>query len=271
VAVPILLVVPGALTLGVIFTQRSCPRGLAFVCYAALLSVLWSAFASLALFVDGVLITAESMLWCLLAVSAGLAIAAEARLVLGRPGRGRRAARKLEVLNPDQSDAEANDVETPTAARGAAYYSIVAAVAGLSLLAGGLYVYDRLPHPAPTGYTWIAWTGPPITGDIATGSVGTKLRFQIVHHQSDTTTFKLSATWLGAPSKPLAQPVTFSIGPSQTFRGSLFVPPLPNGCTYRIVVVLTAVRQLDPLTKKPQTWSINADVHDPSLTSKACK
>ena len=141
----------------------------------------------------------------------------------------------------------------------------------MSLLAGGLYAYDHLPHPAPAGYTWMAWTGPPIKGDIAIGSAGTKLGFQIVHHQSDTTTFKLSAAWLGSTSRPLAKPLTFSIGPNQTFRGALFVPPLPDGCTYRIVVALTAARQIDPLTKKPQTWSINADVHDPSKSSKTCK
>ena len=65
---------------------------------------------------DGVLITAESTYWCLLTVSAVLAIVAEARLLLARPGKGRRAARKLEAPNPDQSDAEANDAETPAAA-----------------------------------------------------------------------------------------------------------------------------------------------------------
>ena len=100
-------------------------------------------------------------------------------------GRGRRAARRLEVLN--RSDDQADDIETPAGAGGAGYYSIVAVVAGVCLLAGGLYAYDHLPHPAPTGYTWMAWTGPPIEGDIAIGSAGKKLSFQIVHHQSDTT------------------------------------------------------------------------------------
>jgi hypothetical protein len=271
VAAPILLMVPGSLTLGAVFNKRHCPRGLVFVCYAALVSAVWSAFASLALYADGVLITAESTYWCLLAVLAVLAIVAEARLLLGRPERGRRSARKLKVLNPDQRDAEANDAETPAAARGASYYSIVAVVAGVSLLAGGLYAYDHLPQPAPTGYTWMDWTGPPITGNITIGSTGTTLSFQVVHHQSDTTTFKLSAAWLGSPSTPLAKPLTFSIGPNQTFRGALLIPPLPNGCTYRIEVELTAARQIDPLTQKPQNWSINADVRDPSKPSKTCK
>jgi hypothetical protein len=269
-AAPILLIVPGSLMLRAIASQRHLPHGLIFVCYAVVLSAVWSAFASLALYVNGWLITAESTYWCLLVVSAVLAIVAQTRLLLGRPGRGRRAARKFEAANPDESYAEANDLEAPVAARGTGYHSIVAVVAGVGLLVGGLYAYDHSSHPAPTGYTWIAWSGPPIEDDIAIGSNGKKLTFQIVHHQSNTTTFKLSAVWLGSSSKSLAKPLTFSIGPNQTFQGALFVPALPNGCTYRIVVTLTDVRQIDPLTRKPQTWAINADVHDPTKSSRTC-
>jgi hypothetical protein len=269
-AAPNLLAVPGSLTLGAVFNRRRRPRGLVFICYAALLSAVWSALASLALYAGGVLITAESTYWCLLAVSAALAIVAEARLLLERPERGRRAVRKLEVLNPDQSDAEANDAEMPAGTGGPGYYSIAAVVAGVALLAGGLFAYDHLPRPASVGYTWLAWTGPPITGDIAISSAGTKLSFEIVHHEPDTTTFNLSAAWLGSLSTPLAKRLTFSIGPNQNFRGTLFVPPLPSGCTYRIVVSLTAARQIDPMTRKPQTWSINADIRDPSKSSKMC-
>jgi hypothetical protein len=270
-AAPILLMIPGSLMLGAISNRRWHPHGLVFVCYATLLSAVWSAFASLALYVDGRLITAESTYWCLLAVSAVLAVVAEARLLLGRPGKGRRAARNLESVNPDQSYAEADEVETSPVAKGAGYYSIVAVVAGAGLLVGGLYAYHHSPHPAPTGYTWIAWTGSPVEGDIAIGPTGKKLTFQIVHHESSTITFKLSAAWLGNPSTPLAKSLTFSIGPNKTFQGALFVPRLPNGCTYRIVVALTAARQIDPLTASPQTWSINADVHDPSKSPKTCK
>jgi hypothetical protein len=271
VAAPILLMVPGSLTLGAVFNQRRRPQGVAFVCYAVLLGAVLSAFASLALYADGVLITADSTYWCLLIVSTALATVAQARILLVRQGRGRRAAPRYETPDPDEFDAEADDAGREAVASGAGYHSIVAIVAGMSLLAGGLYAYDHLPHPAPTGYTWMAWTGPPIKGDIAIGSVGIKLGFQIVHHQSDTTTFKLSAAWLGSTSRPLAKPLTFSIGPNQTFRGALFVPPLPDGCTYRIVLALIAAQQIDPLTNRPQTWSINADVHDPGKSSKTCK
>ena len=83
VAAPILLMVPGSLMLGAVFSQRRRPRGLVFVSYSALLSAVSSAFVSLVLYAGGALVTAESTYWCLLAVSAVLAIVAEARLLLG--------------------------------------------------------------------------------------------------------------------------------------------------------------------------------------------
>ena len=268
-AVPIVLMVPGSLTLAALFARQRLPQGTEFVCYAALLSVIWSGFASLVLYVCGVLITADSTYLCLLVASALLTIAAEVRF-LREQGRGRRVARKAEPVDPAMSLVEADDGGTPATVRGASYYGIVAAVAGASLLAGGLYTYDHLPRPAPTGYTSMAWTGPQVPGDISIGSAGKELSFQIVHHQPGTTSFRLSATWLGNPSRPLANPLNLSIGSNQTFRGALFIPPLPDGCTYRIVVTLTAVRQIDPLTKRPQAWSINVDVHDPSKAQKGC-
>jgi hypothetical protein len=270
VAAPILLLVPGALTLGAVFSQRRRPQGVAFLSYAALLSVVWAALASVALYVGGVLITAQSTFWCLFATSAVLAVVAEARLLVG-PGSGRRALSNQEILDLDLSDAEVRETETPAVARRSAYYSILAVAAGGSLLAGGLYAYAHSPRPAPAGYTFMAWMGPPITGDIVVGVAGTKLHFQIAHRESDTTTFRLSAMWMGSPSRPLAKAVTLSIGPHETFRGALFVPPLPDGCTYRIALDLTAPRLTNPLTKKTQTWSINADVHDPNKSSKSCE
>lgn len=271
VAAPIVLLVPGSLTLGAVFSRRHRPQGVEFVCYAALLGAVWSVFASLGLYVCHVFISADNTYWCLLIVSAALTIVAEARLLLSHPGRGRRVANKPEAHDPDLSSAEIYEAGTPKAARGAGLYSIVAVVAGVSLLAGGVYAYDHYPNPAHSGYTWIAWAGSPIKGDITVGSAGITLLFQIVHDETDTTTFRLSAAWLGTSSKPLARPLALSIGPNQTFQGSLFIPPLPDGCTYRIVMVLTAARRISPLTKKPQTWSINADVHDPYKSLKTCK
>lgn len=269
-AAPVLLLVPGALTLGAVLGSRS-PRGVVFVCYSALLGAVWSIFASLALYVDGVLITAVSTYWCLLILSALLAIAAEARLLLGRPGSGRRVAGQPDSREVDQSHTEVYDPETPAVAKRGGYQALLAVAAGATLLGAGLYTYDHLPHPAPTGYTWIAWTGPQVRDGVAVASPGTKLGFRIFHHQSDTTSFRLTAAWLGRRTRPMANSLAFSIGPGKTFQGALVVPSIPNGCTYRVVVTLTATSQVDPMNKKLQTWSINADVHDPSRSLKTCK
>lgn len=270
VATPIVLMVPGSLTLGAVFAPRRRPQGTEFVCYAVLLSAIWSAFVSLILNVCGALITADSTYLCLLAISFVLTVAAEARFLLERQGGGRRVVQKLEPEDPDMSAAEAADAETQVAFRGAGYYAIVAAVAGAVLLASGLYTYDHLPRPTPIGYTSIAWTGPQVKTAISIGPKGKELSFQIIHHQPDTTAFRLSAIWLGNPSQSLAEPLDFNIGPNRTFRGSLLIPPLPDGCTYRVVVALTATRHVDPLTNKQETWSINADVHDPAKPTKRC-
>ena len=266
----ILLTAPGSLTLGAFFRYRSRPQGSAFACYAVLLSVIWSAFASLALYTCGILITAFSTYWCLFIVSAVLAVVAQGRLLLGLPGRGRRGASELETLDSDLSDAEVSDAQRPSP-KGVGLYAAVATLAGVSLLVGGVYGYERYARPASPGYTWITWTGLPVNGDVTIKSAGIELPFQIVHHQSDAATFRLSATWLGRMSRPMTGVQVFRIGPNSTFHGALFVPPLPNGCTYRIVVTLAAARQIDPQTNKPQIWSINADVHDPSKSQKMCK
>lgn len=272
VAVPILLMVPGSLTLGAIFSERSRPRGAAFVCYALLLGLIWSFFASLALYVLGLRITLDSTFLSLLIVSMLLAIAAQIQILLGRPAKGRRAAPRPDISDPDFFGADADDdAGTPTTVRGTNHYAILTVVAGVSLLSGGVLVYEHLPQPAPAGYTWIAWTGSSVTGPISIGSAGSQLRFQIVHHQTDTTTFRLSAFWLGSPSQPLARPINLKIGPDQAFHGTLSVPSPPDGCTYRIVVALTADQQINPLTKKPQTWSINADVRNPGKSQKTCR
>jgi hypothetical protein len=269
VAAPLVLVIPGSLTLGAIFSSRQRPQGAAFVSCAVVLSAIWAGFASLALYLVHLLITANSTYWCLFIISFALAVGAEARLLLGR-GSGRRVARKPEDLDPDLPDLDVDDAETATSSKGAGFYATAAVLAGAGLLAGGLYAYDHLPRPNPVGYTWMAWTGPQIKGSIAVGPAGAKLEFKIVHHQSDMTSFRLTAAWLSNSSRPLAKPLNLSIGPDKTFRAALLVPPLPNGCTYRIVVSLTAARQIDPQTRKLRAWSINADVYNPDKPRKAC-
>jgi hypothetical protein len=270
VAVPIVLVVPGSLTLGAVFSERRLPRGVMFVCCAVLLGAIWSVLASLALYALGLRITADSTYCCLLIVSAVLAVVGEVRLLLGQSGGGHRAGLDLRGPDPGLSDGEAEDSETPATSRWASAYAIVAVVAGVCVLAGGLYVYEHLPRPAPTGYTWIAWTSPQAVDQTVNDAGGIELHFQIANLQSDTAAYRLTAEWLGTPPRPLASPVALTIGPGRTFGGALFVPPLPDGCTDRVVVTLTAVDQIDPLTKKLQTWSINADVQNLSKSSKTC-
>ena len=111
-AAPILLMVPGSLTLGAVFSAGSRPRGTAFVCSAVLLSVIWTVFASLALYALGMRITADATYVCLLAVSAALAAVAQTRVLFERPGRGHRVAPKPETVDADLSEAEAGSAKT---------------------------------------------------------------------------------------------------------------------------------------------------------------
>jgi hypothetical protein len=268
-ATPILLTVPGALTLGAVFGRRRRPEGVAFASYTVLLSVIWTVFAALALYVGHILITAVHLYWCLLVISVVLAAAAGARLVLDWQGSGRRVAARPEEADPDLSDAEVQAAQAPQARSGALYVAIAAAV-GVGLLGGGAYAYEHHRGPAAPGYNWLAWTGRPTAGSIALPSHGAQLPFEIVHHQGRATSFRLTATWLGRPSRTLAPPVTFTIGPDQTYHGTLTVPTLPDRCTYRLQLVLAAAHQIDPLTKGPATWTIDADVYQPGQAPRSC-
>jgi hypothetical protein len=268
VAAPVALMAPGSVTLGAIFRPPRRPDGAAFVCWAALLSVSWSVFASLALAAAHVKITAASTYLCLLAVMAALTIAAVARML--RPG----AVRDPDAANPGRSHDAADQPDRASAGRGryqrGSYQAIAAAVAGLALLAGGAYARDHLSHPAPVGYTWLAWAGPQVKGILPVGAHGTTLPFRVIHQEHGTATFQLSADWQGSPPRPLASPLTFTVGPNRTYHGDLFVPPLPTGCTYRLVVTLAGPREAGQAAHK-QTWSINADVHQPGKSQKTCR
>jgi len=262
VAAPVLLVVPGSLTLGAIFGTGDRPRPMAFVCFSALLSATWFGIVSLVLYLLGVLLTTESMYWSLFVVCATLAIVAQARLGLRQANVRSRAAHIAEDLNPGLPGLET---------LAAPCYAIVAVAAGLSLLAGGVYLQAHLSHPAPTGYTWLAWEHPQGTGEFTVGPAGTKLPFEIVHRQAGPTTFRLSAAWQGRPPGSLAKPIALRLGPNQTFHAALLVPPLPRGCTNRVVITLTATRQLDPYTRRSQSWSINAGVQGRGKSRKTCQ
>jgi hypothetical protein len=265
VAAPILMV-PGSLTLVAVLGHDRRPRGAAFICCSALLSVIWFGLSSLLLYMIRGMITTDGMYWYLLVICAALATVAQARLELRQldlgPALSSRAAGRDESLNPDPPDRQT---------RRAPLYAVVAVGAGLSLLAGGVYLQEHVFHTAPAGYTWMAWQYPEGTDEFAVGSAGAKLPFKIVHQQAGLTTFRLSAAWQGGRSGSLAKPLVLRLGPNRTFHAALFVPPLPQGCSYRVAITLSATRQLDPFTRRPQSWSINAGVHGQGKPQKMCK
>jgi hypothetical protein len=276
VAVPILLTVPGALTLGALAARDRLP-GIAFSCLSALLSVLWTVFASLALYILHVLITPASTYLCLTAVCAALAAIAQARMGPGRRGGNRRNARETDhpragghrmseaPTAPDVPAVPEEDADPPSAFRRAAY-SVAALAVGGGLLAGATQVYLDVPHPAPSGYTWIAWSGKQVTGTVAVGPAGTTLPFQIEHQQPGTAAFRLTAAWMGASQQhALTRPLTLNIGPDKAVHGTLTIPSPPGPCTYRIVVTLTALGGAHP-----QSWSINADVRGRGPHQETC-
>jgi hypothetical protein len=268
VAAPVVLLVPGSLTLGAICGAYRRPRGTVFICLSALLGLAWAAFAPLILYVLGVRIAASSTYLCLLVVCAVLVNPAQARILIDRRGGTDPAIRPAGAEDAGQPDAQADTAQTPTT--GSRYRAIAAIIGGLGLLVGGAYAIDHLPHPAPVGYTWIAWTGPKVSGVMNISRTGTTLPFQIIHQQPDTTAFRLEAEWLGTHRRPMAGPLALTIGPDRTFHGDLYIPPLRDGCIYRLVLTLTATQPAASPAQDPQTWSINADVRDPAKSAKTC-
>jgi hypothetical protein len=270
-AAPTLILVPGSLTLGAVFGERSRPRGVAFFYYATLLGVICTVLVSLGLYLVDIRITPTSTYLGVLVLSAVLAAGTGARMWLEQTGDGRRVARPIPSVTSDVSDVEIEAAQRKTASRRRGKpYVLVALIWGTCLLAGAVVAYDHLPHPASPGYTYIAWTGGKNYQDVGVGSTGAELNFQIVNQQPSRDLYKLTAEWLSSPPRQLAAPMNLVLPVGQTFHGSLSVPPLPNGCTYRIVVELTAAGQINHVTGKPQTWSIDADVQDPSKPAKPC-
>ncbi len=269
VAIPVLLSVPGALTLGVLLTRSQVDR-IFFSCIAALLSVLWLAFASLALYVLHVLITAKSTYWCLLLVCAVLAVMAQLRRarMMAPSDRAdvgigaRNHARRFDVANTGISVVDSDGLGGFRDVR----YALAALAAGVALLGGGAYFYTHSSHSAPAGYTWIAWAGKPANGVIPVSPSGGTLPFQIEHQQASTAAFLLTAVWTGSGRQhSLATPVALHIGPDKMIQGKLAIPVPPGGCTYRIVVTLTEVGPANP-----RSWSINADVRRRAPGQNVC-
>ena len=244
-AVPVLLGVPGALTLGAAQARRSVDAT-AFGALAVMLSALWLAFATLILTVGKVRISGASVYVCLLLVCCALTAAAQRQLRRRPPAEP--AVLPADVLSvPD---------ETRAAPKRGAWYAVGGVLAGTALLAGGALAYASAPHPAPAGYTWLAWSGAKANGVIAVGAQGITLPFEITHREPGPTEYRLAATWTGdGQAHALAAPRTLRVSGDKTVRATLSIPQPPGACAYRIVLTLT---ELGPA--HPRSWSINAGV-----------
>jgi hypothetical protein len=243
-ATPILLGVPGALTLGAVQARRFVEAA-AFGGLAAMLSVIWFVFAALILNAMQVRISAFSVYACLLVVCVILASAAQWRLL--RQGSVPPAADVLSAID-----------EPGGLPRRGPWYAAVALLAGAMLLGGGALAYEQGPHPAPTGYTWLAWAGNRPQGVIPVGQAGLTLPVRIVHELPGTARFRLSAGWASdadGKQHALAAPLTVKVGGDKSTLARLAIPRPPGGCAYRVVVTLTELG-----TAHPQSWSVNVDV-----------
>lgn len=256
-ALPIVLVVPGALTVCAVFGRRR-PTGIAFGGYVILLSLAWMVFASLGLYVLRILITATSTYFALLILCGILAAVAERRLLL-----------QTQALPAASQDARGETDKPRSADRSRPLVILGGTLAALILLFGGVYYYQHIPHPAAPGYAELAWTNVGRQNTVAIGPAGSRLTFEIISEQAQTR-FRLSAEWEGRSSRVLAAPVTFSMGPDKTYHGSLFVPSPANSCMYRVVLTMVAVGQKDPLTGHQRTWTLNANVHEQGVSGNAC-
>jgi len=251
-AVPVLLGVPGALTLGAARARRGVDA-VAFGALAVVLSALWLAFTALILSVLQVRISGVSVYACLLLVCCLLATGARRRLrrrAVDAAGENAIPAKRW------QADVLGVPDEIGAAPKRGAWYAVGGLLAGAALLGGGALAYTSAPHQAPAGYTWLAWSGPKADGVIAVGAHGVRLPFEINHQEPGTAGYLLTASWTGGgQAHALAAPRTLRIGGGKTVWAALSIPRPPGACAYRVVVTLTELG-----TAHPRSWSINAGV-----------
>jgi hypothetical protein len=248
-AVPVVVGVPGALTLGAAQARRSVDAT-AFGALAVMLSALWLAFATLILAALKVRINGVSVYVCLLLVCCALTAAAQWQM-------RRRAARESAALPaPEPADALSVPDEAGASASRGARHAVAGVLAGVALLAGGVVAYTSAPHQEPAGYTWLAWSGAKPNGVVEVGARGISLPFEITRQAPGATEYRLTASWTGdGRAHALAPPRTLRVGGDRIVRGTLSVPQPPGGCAYRVVVTLTELG-----TARPQSRSINVGV-----------
>lgn len=248
-AVPVLLGVPGALTLGAVQARRSVDA-VAFCALAVMLSALWLAFAALILAVLQVRISGLSVYACLLLVCCVLTAGAARQL------RRRAAGEDAAAAWRERADVLCAPDETGASPKRGAWYAVGGVLAGAALLGGGALAYTSAPHQAPAGYTWLAWSGAKADGVIAVGAHGIALPFEITREEPGTTRYRLTASWTGgAKAYPLAAPRTLRVGGDKTVAATLSIPQPPGACAYRVVVTLKELG-----TARPRSWSINVSV-----------
>jgi hypothetical protein len=247
--VPVLLGVPGALTLGAAQARRTVDAT-AFGALSVVLSALWLAFVTLILTVFAVRITGVSVCVCLLLICCALAAGAQRRL------RGRAAGENAVLTAREPADVLSVPGEAGASARRGARYAVGGVLAGVALLGGGALAYASAPRPAPVGYTWMAWSAHRADKVVEVGAHGTNLPFEVTREQPGTAEYRLTATWTGGgKANVLAAPRTLRIGADRTVTASLSIPRPPGACAYRVVVTLTELG-----AAHPQSWSINAAV-----------
>lgn len=248
-AVPVLLGVPGALTLGAAQARRSVDA-VAFCSLAVMLSALWLAFATLVLTVFQVRISGDSVYICLLLVCCVLAAVASQQL------RRRPADEGTVQAWREPADVLCVPDEIGASPKRGAWHAVGGVLAGAVLLGGGALAYVNAPHQPPAGYTWLAWSGAKASGVIAVGARGIALPFEITHEDPGTTEYRLTASWAGGgQAHALAAPRTLRVAGVKTVAATLSIPPPPGACAYHVVVTLTELG-----TARPRSWSINAGV-----------
>ncbi len=124
----------------------------------------------------------------------------------------------------------------------------IASVLAIGVGVAAVTWYDRLPRPAPPGYTSVALAGwaAKVTGPVSVPAQGLDVPLRIERRDSRPGDFQLTVDVGDRPAGP-AVPVARlgAAGRDVTVR----VPPPPDGCLYRVVLRL---RPVDPGAADPE-------------------
>jgi len=113
----------------------------------------------------------------------------------------------------------------------------VASLLAVGIGAAAVTWYDRLPRPAPPGYTSFALAGwaAKVTGPVSVPAQGLDVPLRIERHDRGSTGYQVTVDVADRPTG-----TTVTVGP--TVRDvSVRVPQPPDGCLYRVVLRLRPV------------------------------